>query len=193
MTRSTLPDFEDDGVCAAIEGWFTGLSRQERAELRRCDAPVEAGFLPAFSRLRFARTAEGVQPFASRQLADPVAVTAILLARLREAAGDLDRGATLGALMGKPPQGTTVPPVSDARFRRLVDVDASDAGEVLRTLRRLVDLLGPRQVPVAPLAATAFRLCHPFTAEREKWNLALAYYETRDQQGATPRPDDQAA
>jgi len=111
--------------------WFEDLrdNRGDRAALRRCHQPLEVLFVPAYHHLYQKLRQHGdLQP-------GRLPVVAGLLAHVKQHQGRHN----LAQQMAIPEQGASKPPVSELRFRRLLQTGSDD--ELFADLRRMLELL----------------------------------------------------
>ncbi|MGX7703225.1 type I-E CRISPR-associated protein Cse2/CasB [Methylobacterium sp. Gmos1] len=163
-----------------IEAWRL-FDRGALARLRRAATPLdvldEAVVFHLHDALGYGR----------RHAADtlvPVAVAACVLARL--AADNPAR--PLAAVLG-PPYGeaNAQPLLSPLRLKRLTA--ARDPDDLLRQMRRAVDLAGDRPVDVAGLGETILDWLHPERGDRARATFAFEYHAAAHRPpGRAPEP-----
>ena len=130
--------FGDQEAIGALSEWHQNLvdplgDRGARAELRRAKSAHEVGITRAFNSLRRELERKGWSPSPLR-----LAVIAGIAAHI-----DMDdASASLAAQMGSPATKGEPAPISERRFRRILEVD--DAPELFTGLRRAVQILGRR-------------------------------------------------
>lgn len=144
----------------ALHQWFDELQDQrgDRAALRRCHRPVEVLFVPAYHDL-FLRLREhdDIQPERLPQIA-------ALLAHVKQHKG---RG-SFAQQMATPDIGESKPPVSELRFRRLLQSSSKD--ELFADLRRTLALLD-RKANIHSLANDVY-----FWGDRVRRDWAYDYF-----------------
>lgn len=126
-------------AASALMAWLGSIAsdhrRGDRARLRRARSPEEALLQPALHELATALESAGVERLRVGDTLEELALLAMLGAEL----GASHRPGHLGQTLGRPTKGTS-PPVSAARFRRLLTSETPRARyEVLRRLIRLTD------------------------------------------------------
>lgn len=145
------------------------FDRGALARLRRASTPLDILDEPAVFQLHHAL-------YERRQAADtlvPVAVVACVLARV--AADNPAR--SLAAVLGPPygsRDGEPPPLLSPLRLKRLTA--ARDPDDLLRQMRRAVDLAGDRPVDVAGLGVTILDWLHPEHGDRVRATFAFDYH-----------------
>lgn len=112
--------------------WHRALAdnRGDRAALRRCGTLVEVAFVPAFHQLIRALRASIDAPVNP----DRLLAVAGLAALIKQPISPL-----MPSQMAKPHAGGSNPPVSELRFRRLLQCQTQE--ELFTTLRRVLHLL----------------------------------------------------
>ncbi len=131
-----IPDFtQHPRIDAAAIQWWEALQtpprRGDRAALSRCNSTIDVRFQPAWhDLLQRVGGARRLSPRAQQQLA----VVGAVLAHVRG-----QSGGSVAEAMGKS-EGSSKPPVSDLRFRRLLATD--DPEELRIGMIRAVRLLG---------------------------------------------------
>lgn len=108
-----------------------------------------------------------------RRTLNRLAVVAHVLPFVRKHDGNL----RVGQQMGRPPAGASLPPVSELRFRRLVQVSRDD--DLMQAMRRLVALLG-NKVNVIDLAELIMWWGTPSRMKK----LAFDYYSPAEKEKA---------
>lgn len=160
MSRDEVKAFHDQGLQTALKDWWEGLQEDKggRAELRRARDVTQAALCPAFQRLRWAMTDQGI--------GRPVrlAVVAMVLAHLKETSQEKN----LGQAMARPGPGGKAR-VSGLRFRRLLQIEERE--DLVTGLRRVLALLDGR----APLQSLARDIYFWGPSARKRW--AFDYYD----------------
>ncbi|MEH3144197.1 MAG: type I-E CRISPR-associated protein Cse2/CasB [Methylobacterium frigidaeris] len=157
------------------------FDRGSRARLRRAHGPVDILDEPVV----FALHRElGFGPQEADRTLIPVAVAACVLARIRTDAP----GRGLASVLGRTRDGPQAL-LSPLRLKRLLT--ARDPDDLLRQMRRAVDLAGDRPVDVGGLAVTVLDWLDPDAGDRARSRFAYDYYAAEH---ATPgRPADAAS
>lgn len=139
------------------------------AELRRADTVLDVVSCPSYPALsrRFPWLDQN-DPLGRLRL-DRLAVVAHTLPHVRSH----DAGLRLGQQMGRNPVGSSLPPVSELRFRRLVQVTRNE--DLMAAMRRLVALLDGT-VNVIDLSETVVWWGTPSRMKK----LAFDYYGATD-------------
>ena len=147
-----------------LRGWWEGLEKDKggRAALRRCDETVEVLFVPAYHGLYLELRKQLDKPDELDRARLPA--VAGLLAHVRQTVDSQD----LPKQMATPRKGASGPPLSELRFRRLLQCRNRD--ELFPVLRRAVHLLDDR-VNIYSLAASVY-----FWGDKVRKNWAYAYY-----------------
>ena len=160
MERAAAVRAPDVGGIAL--SWWRGLTNREIpaarrawAELRRAYTPQEVALTPAYVQL-----AERIAERTGREAPDRAAAIALALAAVKPEQGR-ERGSVARA-MRTPPTGIDRPPVSEQRFRRLLQID--DLESLAAALRRITPMLAT--VPVPDLAMSVF---HWGDARKRRW------------------------
>lgn len=150
------------GVIAA--DWWRGLEERkgDRARLRRAVRLLDAALVPATHTLTEALRRQGYFGYGDR---DHLLLTAVALANVKEDIG----GDSFAALMGRPAANSNRSPVSELRFRRLLETDNPAA--LVEPIRRILATLGGR----APVGSLAEDLLRWDEKVRQRW--AFEYYE----------------
>lgn len=162
---------ESVSLCLA---WWNSLTGQENiasrnsghiAELRRSSSVLDVVSCPVYHTL--ARTFPWLDPDddADRLFLDKIAICAHVLSHVREN----DDSLTVGRQLGLISNGSSSAPMSELRFRRLVQV--SRHSEMFQHLRRLVGLIDNR-TNVADLAELILRWGQPYKMKK----FAFDYY-----------------
>lgn len=131
---------KEDGVGKTVYEWWQSLDnhRDERAGLRRAATLTDIPLLPAYHRL-YARV-DGDRRWSAHQR-DGFAAAVALLSHLRA-----ESDQSLPLAMSDRPQGVDRNPVSELRFRRLLE--ASDLDTLFAGLRRALPLIGHKTAPL---------------------------------------------
>ncbi|WP_066336646.1 type I-E CRISPR-associated protein Cse2/CasB [Azohydromonas lata] len=131
---------KDEGAGKTIYEWWQGLDkhREDRATLRRAATVTDVAMLPAYQRLL--SRVDGSRDW-SYYRRDCFAAAVALLAHLK-----VESGQSLPESMSEKPSDSDRNPVSDLRFRRLLespDIDALFTG-----LRRVLPLIDHKTDPL---------------------------------------------
>lgn len=149
MSNNPLQGLPPSSVNALLRWWKTlvienpsGAARADRAVLRRANDLTAVACLPAYQRVyRSMASAAGAgdwQPHQKERIAAAVA----LLAHVKA-----DNALSVPKAMSQHAEGSDRNPVSELRFRRLLDVDASDTETLFASLRRALPLIEHRVHP----------------------------------------------
>jgi CRISPR system Cascade subunit CasB len=157
---------EEAGVGQAIIDWWTKLEEHDRggrAQLRRAATVLDALMCPAFQRLQ--RRLVAIQPelLSSPRKLDRLAMACALMSHVKRPGAD-----SLPKAMSHPKPGQDRNPVSELRFRRLLDAPDDDA--LFTGLRRALPLIGDGQVNLLCLTEDVL-----FWGDTVKRNWAYAY------------------
>lgn len=146
-------------AASALMAWLGSIAsdhrRGDRARLRRARSPEEALLEPTLHELATALESAGIHGLRDDATLEGIALVGMIGAQLDvrrkpgepsdtelsppQAQGQSRRSPRLGETLGRPKKGTS-PPVSPARFRRLLTSETPRARyEVLRRLIRLTD------------------------------------------------------
>ena len=147
MANHSLQGLPASSVNALLRWWKTlvienpsGAARADRAVLRRANDLTAVACLPAYQRVyRAMARAEGAGDWQDHQK-ERIAAAVALLAHVK-ADGDL----SVPKAMSQRPEGSDRNPVSELRFRRLLD--ASDTETLFAGLRRALPLIEHRVSP----------------------------------------------
>ncbi|HEX7325232.1 MAG TPA: type I-E CRISPR-associated protein Cse2/CasB [Rhodanobacteraceae bacterium] len=150
------------GVPGALATWWHGLDRDRgaRAELRRCETPLEVMLTPAFHAARTRLVAVGLDD-AHEPVRTRIAAVIGLLAHVQGEGGKSPAAAFSESQDGRPP-------VSPLRFRRILA--AQDDTELYRLLRRVLPL-----APTLNFLALASDVLDWSDATRKRWVYAYRW------------------
>lgn len=156
MTQDASRRLPPAATKAVIDWWKTlvidnpsGLARADRAALRRAHDLTAVACLPAYQRVyRRMADAEGAGEWSGYQR-ERIAAIVALLAHVKA-----DNGLSLPRAMSQRAEGSDRNPVSELRFRRLLD--AGDVETLFAGLRRALPLVEHRVNPES-LAQDVFR------------------------------------
>lgn len=161
-----------------ILDWWASLEdeRKDRAQLRRCDDPIQAMLLPGFHRLL-----KTLSPWPAQGI-PALAAVAGLLAQVRENATHAGKTYRhFGRQLARPKEKTGNPAVSEMRFYQLQK--SRDLDELYRRMRRAVWLL-ERRVNVLSLADCVLQWdkerrgeIHRQPSRRFQFRLAQDYFD----------------
>lgn len=131
---------KDEGPGKTIYEWWQGLdkNREDRATLRRTATVTDVAMLPAYQRL-FSRV-DGSREW-SYYRRDCFAAAVALLAHVK-----VESGQSLPEAMSEKPKDSDRNPVSDLRFRRLLE--SADIDTLFMGLRRALPLIEHKTDPM---------------------------------------------
>jgi len=166
VATSTATERDAAGRAPDVGGvalsWWRALTNRENpaarrawAELRRAHTPQEVALTPAYVQL-----AERIAERTGREAPDRTAAMALALAAVKPEQGR--ESGSVARAMRISPTDSERPPVSEQRFRRLLQID--DRESLAAALRRITPMLAT--VPVTDLAMSVF---HWGNARKRRW------------------------
>lgn len=160
MTQKPYLTFSGpDSHQSVLLEWWNGLSKGNRAELRRCSSLEEIALLGSFHDLRLR-----LVPMVS---VDPLRLAAV--AGLASHVKEDNPSLKIAQQMAIKKPGSEMPVVSELRFRRLLAIN--DISELYRTMIRMIRILGG-EVNLLSLAESVY-----WWNIRTKKQFASDYFE----------------